>query len=245
MKILVTGGSSDIAKAIVTRRFQMGDSLTVTASTAEKLAKTLAEYGENPKISGIVYDLQDASTVGNITEDFDGVILNAASRNAKLRKFHEWDVAEMEEYLATNVTGNLRLLQKVLPKMVENKFGRIIFISSLSVAQGTSRFPLYCASKAALEGLILNLAVDYGANNIFSNIVRPGIIATERTKKFWKRSHYLERVQEVVPARALGQPEQVAEVVDPLLSKTSYMNGSILTVSGGLPLLRTEGLLGV
>lgn len=245
MKILVTGGSSDIAKAIVERRLQAGDSITVTASTAEKLTKTLAEYGKNKDLSGIVYDLQDPSSIKNVEDEFDAIVLNAASRNAKLRKFHEWDVEEMEDYLATNVTGNLRLLQKLLPGMVKRKFGRIVFVSSLSVTQGTSRFPLYCASKSAIEGLILNLAVDYGADNIFSNIIRPGIIATERTKKFWKRSHYLERVQEIVPARALGKPEQVAEAIDPLLSKTSFMNGSIVTVSGGLPLLRTEGLLGV
>jgi 3-oxoacyl-[acyl-carrier protein] reductase len=129
--------------------------------------------------------------------------------------------------------------------MVERKFGRVVFVSSLSVAQGTSRFPYYCAAKSALEGLFINLGVDYGEHNVFFNIVRPGIIATERTKRFWKRSHYLKTLEKVIPVMKLGQAPQVAEALDPLLSPTGYMNGSTITVSGGLPMLRSAGLLDV
>ncbi|MCO5142960.1 MAG: SDR family oxidoreductase [Oligoflexia bacterium] len=249
MKVLITGGSSEIAQSIVERRKQLGDEVFITSSTASSLDSTLKKYKEelDLNVKGFVYDLENPTANLNEIESasFDILILNAASRNIKLRKFHEWSLSEGEKYLQTNINGNIRLLEAVLKGMIEKKFGRLLFISSLSASQGTSRFPYYCASKSAMEGLFFNLAVDYGPLNIFSNILRPGVIATERTKKFWKRSHYLDQVEKIVPARMLGYPDQIAEATDPLLSETTYMNGSVVTVSGGLPLLRSEGLLGV
>lgn len=243
MKILITGGSSEIAMAIARGRAEQGNKITVTASSAESLERTLEAY-EKAKIKtkGLVFDLENPS--GSF-DGFDALVLNAASRTVKLRKFTDWSEAEGAKYLRTNIDGNLWLLRHVIPGMQKRKFGRVVFISSLSAVQGTSRFAYYCAVKSALEGLFLNLAVDYGEENIYFNIVRPGIIATERTKRFWKRSHYLEKTKEIIPAGALGKPEQVAEALAPLLSPTSYMNGSVLTVSGGLPLLRSAGILAV
>jgi 3-oxoacyl-[acyl-carrier protein] reductase len=248
MKLLITGGSSEIAMAVAKRRVDTGDQVWITASTKESLEETLAEYKkEKIKVKGLVFNLAEPEGCEEekLLAEFDALILNAASRTVKLRKFTDWDEAEGARYLRANIDGNLWLLQRAIPGMAERKFGRVVFISSLSAVQGTSRFAFYCAAKSALEGLFLNLAVDYGENNVFFNIVRPGIIATERTKRFWKRSHYLERMKEIIPAGALGKPEQVAEVMDPLLSSTSYMNGSVVAVGGGLPLLRSAGVLGV
>ncbi|MGZ3694972.1 MAG: SDR family NAD(P)-dependent oxidoreductase [Bdellovibrionota bacterium] len=246
MKLLITGGSSEIAFALARRRVQLGDEVWITASSADSLKETLAEYKkEDVNVKGMVFNLSDpAASEGDFTQ-FDSVVLNAATRTIKLRKFTDWDEAAGAEYLRTNIDGNLWLLQRCIPGMAERKFGRVVFISSLSALQGTSRFAFYCAAKSALEGLFLNLAVDYGEDNVYFNMVRPGVIATERTKRFWKRSHYLEKMQEIIPSKALGAPSQVAEAMDPLLSATSYMNGTSITVSGGLPLLRSAGVLGV
>lgn len=246
MKLLITGGSSEIAMALAQRRRQAGDHVTITASSANSLEETLADYKKaDIKVKGTVFNLADPSASAEDFSGFDSVVLNAATRTIKLRKFTDWDEKAGAEYLRTNIDGNLWLLQRAIPGMVKRKFGRVVFVSSLSALQGTSRFAFYCAAKAALEGLILNLAVDYGEDNVYFNIVRPGVIATERTKRFWKRSHYLEKVQEIIPSKALGAPSQVAEAFDPLLSKTSYMNGTSITVSGGLPLMRSAGVLGV
>lgn len=246
MKLLITGGSSDIAFETAKRRAAMGDEITITASSEESLAKTLAEYkAGDVNAKGLVYNLEAPAEPAGGFGSFDGLILNAASRTVKLRKFADWSEKDGTEYLRTNIDGNLWLLRHLIPGMCDRKFGRVIFISSLSAVQGTSRFGYYCAAKSALEGLFLNLAVDYGEDNVFFNIVRPGVIATDRTKRFWKRGHYLEKMKEIVPTGALGEPSQVAEVMDPLLSKTSYMNGSTVTVSGGLPLMRSAGVLGV
>lgn len=251
MRILITGGSSEIAQAIARSRLARGDEILVTASSEESLKDTMKAYKElGLDVTGLEYSLSEPERCAESVElamkgGIDALVLNAATRSVKLRRFHEWDERDGTEYMRSNIDGNVWLLRKLLPSMMERHFGRVVFISSLSVVQGTSRFPYYCLSKSAIEGLFLNLAVDYGEFNVYFNIVRPGIIATERTKRFWKRSHYLEKVKNIIPAMRLGAAAQVAEAVDPLLSSTGFMNGSVVTVSGGLPLMRSAGILGV
>lgn len=232
--------------ALAKRRVQAGDEVTITASSADSLKETLAEYEQaGIPVKGVVYNLADPQATDADWSQYEGLVLNAATRTVKLRKFTEWDDEDGDKYLRTNINGNLWLLKRVIAGMQQRKFGRVVFVSSLTAVQGTSRFSYYCLAKSALDGLMLNLAVDYGEDGIFFNIIRPGVIATERTKRFWKRSHYLERMQEIVPAKALGRPDQVAEAFDPLLSPTTYMNGAIVAVGGGLPMLRSAGVLGL
>ena len=247
MKLLITGGSSDISQALTKRRLKMGDQVIITASTDKSLKETLKVYQDaGLKVTGLVFDLADPSASKTdlealLEKGLDGVILNAASRVTQLRRFHENAEKQFDAYVSENILGNTWLLRQVLPSMIENKFGRLVFISSISAVTGMSKYGAYCLSKAAIEGLFFNLAVDYAESGILCNIVRPGIIKTSRTRRFWKNEEYVTRARRIIPQDALGEPDQVAEVLDPLLSKTSYMNGSVITVSGGLPLIRTHG----
>lgn len=249
MKILITGGSSDIAKAIAKRRLGQGDNIVITSSSPSSLEHTLAEYAkENMTVEGLVYNFanpeaseQDLETLLQLP--IDAVILNAFTRVTALRKLHALPYATIRDYLDQNLHGNIWLLHQLLPSLLANQFGRIILISSLSATAGTSRYPAYCTAKAALEGLIYNLAVDYSAKNILSNIVRVGLIKTSRTEQFWSKQDYQDKVSKIIPQGTMGEPHQVAEALDPLLSKTSFITGSVLTVSGGLPLMSSTGLL--
>lgn len=249
MNILITGGSSDIAQAIAQRRDKLGDKIIITCSNDTSLNQTLAIYHQqNIAVKGFVYNFSDPQACENdlesiLQEPLDGIILNAFTRVTQLRKLHALPYHAVHGYLDSNLNGNIWLIHRLLPSFLKNKFGRLILISSLSAITGTSRYPAYCAAKAALEGLFLNLAVDYSANNILSNIVRIGLIKTSRTEQFWKNPTYQEKVTQIIPQGTMGKPNQVAEAIDPLLSETSFMTGSIMTVSGGLPLMRSEGLL--
>ncbi|KTD62312.1 SDR family NAD(P)-dependent oxidoreductase [Legionella shakespearei] len=249
MNLLITGGSSDLAQAIAKRRSDMGDKIIITASSTESLDKTLQHYAEQKMpVKGFVYDFAqpeacEADLEKLLAEPIDGVLLNAFNRVSRLRKLHALPYAEIRSYIDLNVNGNIWLIHRLLPAMVANKFGRLVLVSSLSSTNGTSRYPAYCAAKAALEGLFFNLAVDYSAKNILANIVRVGLIKTSRTKHFWENESYQEKVGKIIPQGCMGEPAQIAEALDPLLSKTSYMTGSIITVSGGLPLMSSEGLL--
>jgi len=246
MNILITGGSSEIAQAIATRRIALGDKIFITCSTLESLQASLKNYqASNLSIQGFVYNFshpeQSQSELSQYS--FDAVILNAFSRLTKLRKLHEVPFADIKDYINTNLQGNIWLLQQLLPSMLAKQFGRLVFISSLSAITGTSHYSAYCAAKAALEALFFNLAVDYSSENILANIVRAGLFKTNRTKKFWAREGYQEKLSKIIPQGHMGEVFQIAEAIDPLLSPTAYITGSILTVSGGLPLFRAGGVL--
>ncbi len=250
MKICITGGGSDIARSIAIRRLKMGNEIIITASSSESLQKSLTFFKENgyPQVVGFVYQLENPNASEAAIQTFlksgiDGLILNASTQVRTLKPFHELDPNDFKSQVDTNIYGNVWLLQKVLPHMIEQKFGRLIFISSLSATQGTSRYSAYCLAKSGMEGLFLNLAVDYGNSGIVSSIVRPGLIATKRNKKFWSRTHYAEKMATIIPQGTLGTPDSIAEAIDPLLSQNTYMNGSIITVAGGLPLLNSKGIL--
>jgi NAD(P)-dependent dehydrogenase (short-subunit alcohol dehydrogenase family) len=84
--------------------------------------------------------------------------------------------------------------------------------------------------------------VDYGADNVLANIVRLGIFRTPRTEEFWTREKYARRAMAVIPQGGLGDPGSIPEAIHPLLCANQYINGSILTISGGLPLVKTPAL---
>jgi 3-oxoacyl-[acyl-carrier protein] reductase len=249
MNLLITGGSSDIAQAIAQRRIQAGDKIIITCSSEQSLHQTLEHYRQQKMtVTGFVYNFsdpeaceQDLTTI--LQEPIDGLILNAFTRVTQLRKLHALPYKTVRTYIDNNLHGNIWLIHRLLPNMLTNKFGRLLLISSLSSITGTSRYSAYCTTKAALEGLFLNLAVDYSANNILANILRVGLIKTSRTEQFWTKPLYQEKMAQIIPQGAMGEPEQVAEAIDPLLSRSSFMTGSVVTVSGGLPLMRSEGLL--
>jgi 3-oxoacyl-[acyl-carrier protein] reductase len=249
MNILITGGSSDIAQAIAKRRIEAGDKIIITCSSEESLQQTLEQYQQQKmSVKGFVYNFSEPQACEPdleqlLQEPLDGLVLNAFTRVSQLRKLHAIPYKGIRTYIDNNLHGNIWLIHRLLPTMLAQKFGRLILISSLSSITGTSRYGAYCATKAALEGLFFNLAVDYSANNILSNIMRIGLIKTSRTEQFWKNPVYQEKMAQIIPQGTMGEPNQVAEAMDPLLSKTSFMTGSVVTVSGGLPLMRSEGLL--
>lgn len=249
MNVLITGGSSDIAQAIARRRLNLGNKVIITCSNEKSLNQTLELYEQQKmNVTGFVYHFSEPQASEKdlealLQEPLDALVLNAFTRVSHLRKLHAIPYKTLHNYIDTNLSGNIWLIHRLLPTLLANNFGRLLLISSLSSITGTSRYGAYCATKAALEGLFLNLAVDYSANNILSNILRAGVIKTSRTKQFWQNPSYQEKMDKIIPQGSMGLPDQIAEATDPLLSSTSYITGSVITVSGGLPLMRSEGLL--
>ena len=192
-------------------------------------------------VQGVVYDFNkplNEEAFEQLTQlSIQAIILNAFTQLPRLRKFHELSTTEFFDYVETNIRGNLSLIHHLLPKMKEQQFGRLVLISSLSSVMGTAYYGPYCTAKAAIEGFFLNLAAEYSRDNILANIARLGLIKTTRTKRFWQRKSYQEKVNRLIPQGQMGLPMQVAEAVNPFLSSHCYMSGSIFNVSGGLPLM--------
>lgn len=251
MRVLVTGGSSDIGHSIILDRLEKGDEVLTTASnpeSANRLNEKLYPFGDRfqsiqfhfSQIPQSLLALQKTHQERKI----DAVVLNAFERVEKLDVLHEHTLDDLGFYLTENIMGNVAILHTLLPSMAEKAFGRLVLISSLSTLTGTGGYGAYCAAKGALEALFLNLAVDYGQKGILANIVRPGLIATERTKEFWSRPAYERRVKQMIPSGQLGTPGQIASGVSFFLTEDCYANGTTLNLSGGLPLVTSRGALG-
>ena len=188
MRILITGGHSSIAQAIAADRAARGDEVCLTASSRAS-CKNLAAKCRDRRIEATcaVFDLAHPRRTGRRLDDFlraaDALILVAATPVRTLNRFHAIPAEETDASIDADIKGNLHLLRRVLPGMLERSFGRIVFVSSVSVAMGTPHYGTYCLTKSALEGLILNLAVDYGDHNVLSNVVRLGVFKTSRTQR--------------------------------------------------------------
>jgi 3-oxoacyl-[acyl-carrier protein] reductase len=228
MKILVTGESSEISQAIKARRTGMGDGVVIVSSKEFAFENPAAAESHLKKIFA-----------GGI----DAVVLNAFARLDELKPIHEWSFEDVTRYLRLNIEANLWLVQFALPYFLKQKSGRFILISSLSADLGTSRYGPYVMAKAALEGLMKNLATDYSKNGILSNIVQLGMIQTRRNSALWRRSQYVSLLETMLPSGAAGTPAQVAASLDSLLADECYITGSTLRVGGGLPSVQSADLL--
>ena len=245
MKILITGGRSDIGFEMAKLYTEKGHDCIVTASSIEGVMSLKERYSNIPRVKIVSFNLLNPNENSEeiesiITEGIEGVVFNASTKVNELKLLHETSLNEQKNEIDGNIKGNLWLLRKVLPVMMEKKFGRLILISSAATTCGMSRYGLYCLSKGGMESLFLNLAVDYGEYNILSNILRPGIIRTERTRRFWKRETYVKKTSEKIPQKMLGEAYHIAKASLAFVEEDSYVNGASLNVSGGLPLTRID-----
>lgn len=225
MKVLITGHSSHVAQALAKARLQMGDEVFMTSRSP------IEPFHKDVTILPLDLKNPDLSSLQGLS--FDAVVLNAMTATPPLKTFHKLDLeGENLDFLRANIEGNLKLLGVLLPPMMEKKFGRIVYISSMIAAHPMKGYSHYGLIKAAMESAVRSIAFEYGKYNITANTVRPGIIATERNRKF--RERYEEEMTKNISLKAIASPEQIVEVIHPLLSKTCYVQGTEIEVSGGL-----------
>lgn len=244
MRFLITGGRSEIGKASARALYRAGHEIIVTASTEESLSQLQSEFfkediqSEYLLFNFIDYEKSSEALEALLVKPIDSLILNACTKLNRLKRFADLKLEDSLRYIDQNLHGNLFLLHRIIKEQTKHKLGRNVFISSVSATMGTSRYASYCLVKSGMEGLFRNLAVDYGSMNIFFNSLRPGIIATSRHEDVRARKGYEDAIVSKIPAAVLGSPEHVARSVLLLVEQNSYINGTHLEVSGGLPMFR-------
>lgn len=225
MKVLITGHSSLLAQSIAASRLERGDEVFMTSrNSIEEVDK---------RITVLPFDLGAPEFSKLIAQNFDALILSAMTATPTLKTFHKIDMdGENLDFLRNNIEGNIKLLQAILPHMIEKKFGRIVYISSMIAAHPMAGYSIYGAIKAAMESTIQSIAFEYGKYNITANTIRPGIIATERNRKF--REKHLDQMTKNISLKNIALPSQIVEAIHPLLSMNCYIQGAKIDVSGGL-----------
>ena len=136
-----------------------------------------------------------------------------------------------------NLTGAFNCTKEVWPYMVENKFGRLIFMSSVAGTLGGFGQASYSSTKAALIGLAKTAALEGGRHNITSNAIAPGIIESEAGKAAADTNPMYERFRQRTVFKRFGQPDDIANTIAFLCSdEAGYITGAVIEVAGGIPL---------
>jgi NAD(P)-dependent dehydrogenase (short-subunit alcohol dehydrogenase family) len=239
---LVSGGTSDIGRATVTRLAQEGACVAVGDVSATDAESVAAEVGAaGGQAIGLLCDVRDedsvAAFVARAAGEFGGVDCadhNAAWSHPRLDTDAVGvDLGVWDRAIETTTRGALLLARHAVPRMAERGGGSFVTISSGTSTIGESTRVAYGVSKAALNQLTRHLAVRYGRDGIRANAIAPGFILTA-TAAAQVPADVQRRLAEANPTRRLGTPDDIADVVVFLCSDASrYVNGQVLHVDGG------------
>jgi len=236
--ILVTGSSRGIGKAIALYLAKQGFDLVLHCRSrkaqAEDVIAEIQKLGQSARL--LQFDIADrAQCAGQINQDIEiygayyGVVCNAgitADNAFPALTGEEWD-----SVIHTNLDGFYNVLQPVIMPMVRRrKPGRIVTLSSVSGIIGNRGQVNYSAAKAGIIGATKALALELAKREITVNCVAPGLIATDMLDEL-----PLDEIKKMIPARRIGNPQEVAAAVAFLMSEDAgYITRQVLSVNGGL-----------
>lgn len=142
----------------------------------------------------------------------------------------------LDNTLQTNFSSHAYIIQKLLPSMATENFGRIVAISSLFAAQSKEGRAAYSSSKAALEAFVRSVALEHAGQNILANIVRPGFVDTDLTRKN-NSVQEIKQLEAKIPLGRLATTDEVARLASFLLSaENTYITGQSISIDGGFSL---------
>ena len=234
-KILVTGATGGIGKALVQKFVSLEGNVLATGTKTEKLDALKKEF---PNINVLKFDISNHSKIDEFIENvssqlvgLDILVNNAGINmdNLSLRmKDDEW-----KKVIDLNLGSTFFLCKYGIKKMLKNKYGRIVNITSVVGHTGNLGQSNYAASKAAIVGMSKSLAIEYAKKNITINCVSPGFIQSKMTDGI------VESIKAVltsrIPMAKLGKGEDVANTVAFLSSDAaSYITGQTIHVNGGM-----------
>ena len=226
--VLVTGGSKGIGRAIAEH----------LAAAGHRVAATYRSGDVPPGVLGVECDVTDPgqveaafAQVESALGAVDVLVANAGiTRDTLLMRMSEedWDAV-----IATNLTGAFRVAKRAVRPMMRNRFGRLIFISSVVGQLGSAGQVNYASSKAGLVGMARSLARELGSRGITANVVAPGFIATDMTAEL--DADLKARYAEQIPLGRMGSVADIAGTIEFLASdRAGYITGALIPVDGGL-----------
>lgn len=221
LNIIITGASSGIGKYIY-QSFKDNYNMIGTYCT---------HHQENLYYLDIRYNKSINNFFEKINNNKIDVLINNAGIN-KDKFLKNMSIEEFEDVINVNLNGTFRMIKKIIPNMIENKFGRIINMGSVVGQKGNIGQSNYAASKAGIIGLTKSVSLEVAKYNITINTICPGFIDAGMVKKIQK-NEIIEKIKNTIPLKRFGSPKDIVNTIQFLID-SSYITGSTINVNGGL-----------
>ena len=234
--IIVTGASGGIGNSIVEKLYEQGVNILATGTKLEKLEKLKGKFddikihkfdiSQHEKIEEFINEATE-----KLSGSLDGIINNAGITKDNLTI--RMSLEEWTKVIDINLTSTFLMCKYSIKKMLKNKSGKIVNITSVVGHTGNVGQANYTASKAGIVAMSKSLAIEYAKKNININCISPGFISTAMTDQIDEK--YKEAIIAKIPSNKLGKPEDIANAVTFLSSDQSdYINGETIHVNGGM-----------
>ena len=234
--IIVTGATGGIGNSIIKKLYDVGANILATGTKDEKLQELKKKF---QNIQTLKFDISQTENLENFIEDATkklGGKLDCMINNAGITQDNlaiRMSIEEWKRVIDINLTSTFLISKFAIKKMLKNKKGKIINITSVVGHTGNLGQTNYTASKAGIIAMSKSLAMEYAKKNINVNCISPGFIKTAMTDEIDEK--FKEVIISKIPSARLGKPEDVANAVIFLASPQSdYINGETLHVNGGM-----------
>ena len=234
--IIVTGASGGIGNSIIKKLSETGANILASGTRIEKLEELKKTFKD---IKILKFDISQSDKIEefieNATKDLGGS-LDCIINNAGITQDNlaiRMSLEEWQKVININLTSTFLISKFAIKKMLKNKSGKIVNITSVVGHTGNLGQANYTASKAGIVAMSKSLAIEYAKKNININCISPGFIKTAITDKIDEK--FKDIIISKIPSARLGDPDDIANAVLFLSSdKSSYINGETLHVNGGM-----------
>ena len=237
---VVVGGTSGIGRAIAHGLAEAGADVVTTSRRIEQVeetAKEIESFGRHTL--RVASDVSDRASIENLLAECVGqfgkvdILINSAGRT-KRQPTLDFAEEDWNDIFETNLTGTLRTCQIFGRHMIEQQYGRIVNIASLSTFVSLFEVAAYSASKAAVASLTKSLAIEWAKHSVNVNAIAPGVFKTDLNRNLLESTERGKEFQMRTPMGRFGKVEELAGAAIFLSSEAaSYVTGEVLVVDGG------------
>ncbi len=243
--VLITGAARGIGKAISKFLLKNNEyNLILLDKNADTLLNTYNEFKNSSPESMITRYMCDVSNSSDVTQVIESIkkhgnipdiLINNAGYGGPFHLITEVTDSEWEDVVFTNLKGVFNLCRAIIPLMEKKQWGRIINIASINGLFGAKYSSTYVASKHGVIGYTKSIAAEWGGSGITCNAICPGYVATNMGSQDDKIDNHKQKILNRTPIKRMATSEEIASLVNHLINENSgFINGSIITIDGGL-----------